>query len=439
MKHKYPILTMAMSLRNKFILFIIVIHSVAVALSFFVFRENKLLFLAAEFFVLISLAICWSLYRELIQPMRLMLRGIDAIRDQDFNVKFTHTGRPEVDQLIGVYNQMIDHLRQERVAQQEQHYFLDKLIKTSPTGILILDYDGHIVNANPRLLELCKMDARDIARKPLHEVHHPFFSTLARMDAGESKVLTPDGLHTYKIRKAQFIDRGFPCTFAQIEELTLEILQAEKRSYGKVIRMMAHEVNNSIGAVNAILDTALQLQEGDTELKEALAVAIERNEHLSRFMRNFADVIRLPAPRKENIDLNELLRKAGQLMEYKARAAGVTLVFELAPGPFYVSADAGQLEQVLINALKNALESIAGDGRIVLRTSAQPRLLCIEDNGRGIAPQDRERLFTPFFSTKEHGQGIGLTVAREILSAHGWTFSLATGQDGLTRFAVSGI
>ncbi len=73
---------MAMSLRNKFILFIIVIHSVAVALSFFVFRENKLLFLAAEFFVLISLAICWSLYREPIQPMRLMLRGIDAIRDQ---------------------------------------------------------------------------------------------------------------------------------------------------------------------------------------------------------------------------------------------------------------------------------------------------------------------------------------------------------------------
>jgi signal transduction histidine kinase len=365
-----------------------------------------------------------------------MLRGIDAIRDQDFNVKFTPTGRPETDQLIDVYNQMIDHLRQERIAQQEQHYFLDKLIKTSPTGILILDYDGHVVNANPRLLELCKLNARDLIRKPLAELGHPFFEAIAQMNSGESKVLSPDGMHTYKIRKAQFIDRGFPCTFALVEELTLEILQAEKRSYGKVIRMMAHEVNNSIGAVNAILDTALQLEEKDTELAAALAVAIERNEHLSHFMRNFADVIRLPAPHKENIDLNELLRKAGQLMEYKARAAGVTLAFELEPGPFYVQADAGQIEQVLVNALKNALESIAGNGRIVLRTTLQPRQFCIEDNGRGIAAKDREKLFTPFFSTKENGQGIGLTIAREVLSAHGWPFSLATAEDGITRFTV---
>ncbi|MBL7793661.1 MAG: HAMP domain-containing protein [Saprospiraceae bacterium] len=425
-----------MKLSAKFILFIVVIHAVTITLSFFIFKENKLLFLVAEFFILLSLAISWSLYNELIRPLQLLLRGADAIKDRDFNVKFVKTGKFEMDQLIEVYNHMIDQLRLERTTQQEQHYFLEKLIQTSPTGIILFDYDGFIAAMNPRALEWTALQREKVKRRPLSDFTHPVFQAIGELKTGESKTITLEGPRTLKIQKAQFVDRGFPCDFVMIEELTAEILEAEKRSYGKVIRMMAHEVNNSIGAVNSILDTTLQLQAPDSEVKPALQVAIERNEHLSHFMRNFADVIRLPAPIKAHVDLNELLRKVTQLMSFSAKNAGVYLELSVPHPPLQAWADAGQIEQVLVNVIKNAIEASAKNGTVSIALTSNPRQLTVANNGQPIPKEVEDKLFTPFFSTKNGGQGIGLTLAREILTAHGWPFSLKSDPDGWTRFAV---
>lgn len=425
-----------MKLSTKFILFIVVIHAVTIALSFYVFRENKFVFLASEVLILVSLAVCWSLYDELIRPIHLLLRGLDAIRDRDFNVKFVKTGKFETDQLIGVYNQMMDQLRQERTLQQEQHFFLQKLVQTSPTGIILLDYDEHIATINLRALELSGLTEQKVIGKSLSDFQHPVFDAIQALETGASKLVTLSGPQTLKIQKAQFIDRGFPCTFVMLEELTVEILEAEKKAYGKVIRMMAHEVNNSIGAVNSILDTTLQVQTDRSDIAQALQIAIERNEHLSLFMRNFADVIRLPEPRLENIDLHPLLQKTVQLMEHKARTSDVQILLELSPEPLLIRADTGQLEQVLINIIKNAIEAIPDKGTVRIKTTAFPKTLEIADNGTGISKAQEEKLFSPFFSTKNGGQGIGLTLAREILTAHGWSFSLRTEGDGWTVFWV---
>lgn len=428
-----------MKLSAKFILFIVVIHAVTIALSFYVFRQNKILFLVSEFFILLSLAVSWSLYQELIRPLQLLVRGTDAIKDRDFNVKFVKTGKYEMDKLITVYNEMIDQLRTERTTQQEQHFFLEKLVQTAPTGIILLDFDDNIDTINPKALEWTSYgyDAQALKGKAVAGLSHPVFQTIASLNTGASKTIKLPNAKTFKIQKSQFIDRGFPRSFVMIEELTAEILEAEKRSYGKVIRMMAHEVNNSIGAVNSILDTTLQLHTGAPEIRDALAIAIERNEHLNHFMRNFADVIRLPEPRQEVFDLHVLLKKVAQLMEYKARERAVVFEWDLAEAPLPVQADAGQLEQVLINVVKNALESIGEAGVIRFQTTSRPAQLTIADTGRGIPKALEDKLFSPFFSNKAGGQGIGLTLAREILSVHGFPFSLRTGEDGLTRFEVT--
>lgn len=433
-----------MKLRTKFILFICVIHALTIGLSYLVFRQNEWLFLAAEIVILISLVICWSLYRELIQPLQLLVRGIDAIHDQDFNVKFVKTGRYEMDRLIAVYNQMIDQLRTERTRQQEQHFFLEKLVDTAPMGIIILDYDDRMVNINPKAQAWLELTTKTnqhpgpgaLIGTPVSGSSHPVLQAIAALNNGESKTMAFDGAHTLKIRKAQFIDQGFARAFATLEELSADILAAEKRSYGKVIRMMAHEVNNSIGAINSILDTTLQLHTGSPEVGEALQVAIERNDHLNHFMRNFADVIRLPEPHLATFDLHELLRKTAQLMEYKARDRQIQFQWALAAEPLLIRADAGQLEQVLINVIKNALEAIGSDGVITFTTAHYPAQLVIADNGRGLPAGAEEQIFTPFFTNKNGGQGIGLTLAREILGAHEFTFSLRTEGDGWTRFAI---
>ena len=427
-----------MKLSTKFILFIAIIHSVTIALSFIIFQQNKLLFIASEFFILLSLAVCGSLYLELIRPLQLLTRGVDAIRDRDFNVKFVETGRYEMDKLIGVYNQMIDQLRTERTAQQEQHFFLEKLIQTAPTGIVVLDFDDRIERLNPKALEWTGFSRREgeLIGRTLAQLEHPLFEAIRTLPGGGSQTLILPGAQTFKLQKSQFVDRGFPRNFVMIEELTAEILEAEKRSYGKVIRMMAHEVNNSVGAVNSILDTTLQLHEGSPEVADALRIAIERNEHLNQFMRNFADVIRLPEPRFETLDLHEILPKILRLMEHKARAQGTGIEWAPAATPLLIRADAGLLEQVLINVVKNALEACGKGGMLQVRTQARPLELCIANNGAPIPKVLEDKLFSPFFSTKAGGQGIGLTLAREILSAHGFSFSLRTGADGWTRFQI---
>jgi len=430
-----------MKLRTKFLLFVIILHAVALALSFYIFKQNKIFFIASEVLILISVFISWKLYNELIQPLNMLMQGTDAIKDRDFNVKFVKTGKYEMDELINVYNYMIDELRKERTKQEEQHFFLEKLIQTSPTGIIILDFEDHVQQINPKTLELLNLDEMDVKGKSLHEINHPVAQQIIQLKSGESKTITLSGSATYKIQKSHFIDRGFPWHFIMIEELTAEILAAEKKAYGKVIRMMAHEVNNTIGPVNSILESALKANElwkekKNYSLQTALQVAVNRNHNLNLFMRNFADVVRLPEPNKKTIDLTQLIRSVAKLMELKAGEKQIQFDYKLADVPFFISADAQQMEQVLINVVKNAIESIEEKGTITFEANLQKRSLTITDTGKGISAHIAENLFSPFFSTKKDGQGIGLTLVREILLNHGFEFSLKTVAEKQTEFLI---
>jgi two-component system nitrogen regulation sensor histidine kinase NtrY len=430
-----------MKLRTKYILFVSILHIVALVLSYFIFKENKVLFIVSELFVLLSVLISIQLYKQLLQPLQLLMQGADAIKDRDFNVKFLPTGKYEMDKLIGVYNQMIDELRTERTRQEQQHFFLEKLIHTSPTGILILDYDDRIQEINPKAVKLLGLAENDVRGKSLEEIQHPVITQIKSLGSGESGTITHQGVNTYKIQKSHFVDRGFARHFVMIEELTVEILAAEKRAYGKVIRMMAHEVNNTIGPVNSILDSALKKaalweHEETSVLKNAMQVAHDRNTNLNLFMRNFADVVRLPEPVKRRIDLHKVLQSVGELMEGMANARQVQLVYDFAQGPFIIEADKQQLEQAFINIIKNAMEAIEGKGSVTLSTNLSSRKLAITDTGHGIAPTVGEQLFSPFYSTKKDGQGIGLTLVKEILLNHRFEFSLQTVEPGKTVFEI---
>jgi len=425
-----------MRLRTKYILFVALLHIVALVLSYFIFREFKILFIVSEVFIIISLIIAWQLYIELIQPINLLMQGTDAIKDRDFNVKFLVTGKFEMDQLIMVYNRMIDELRHERTKQEQQHLFLEKLINTSPMGILILDFDQLIHQANPKALELLGMGEKEILKKSINEIDHPVMQQINSLVSGKAKTFTINNGITFKIQKSQFVDRGFPRQFVMIEELTIEILEAEKKTYGKVIRMMAHEVNNTIGPVNSILQSTLQSAAFTERFSHALQEAIERNNNLNHFMRNFADLVRIPLPEKRTIDLIPLLKRVADLMQLKAGERNICIKFQFESPNLMVNADGQQLEQIFINIIKNAQEAIPDEGMITLVTITHPKQLIIRDNGSGLPAESEELLFTPFFSTKKDGQGIGLTVIREILLNHGFVFSLKTVSPGATEFRI---
>lgn len=429
-----------MKLRTKYILFVFILHLVTLVLTYFIFEADKILFLVAEVFIVISIMISWNLYRQLIQPMKSLMVGLDAIKDRDFNIKFSPTGKYEVDQLIDVYNQMIDQLRTERTLQEQQHFFLEKLIYTSPTGIIILDYDDQVQQVNPKALQILNLSDEGLVGNPLRDLNNELLAHIITLKSGEARVVKYQGASTYKIQKSHFVDRGFPRHFVLIEELTAEILAAEKNVYGKVIRMMAHEVNNTIGPVNSIIQSTLKIddlwQTKNELLKEALQVALDRNQNLNLFMRNFADLVKLPVPNKKQLELQSFVRSIVKLMEIKANEYTVELLIQSPETPIYILADEQQMEQALINIVKNAIEAISKNGRVVITIEDLGQQLIISDNGSGISLQQSEQLFTPFYSTKKDGQGIGLTLVREILINHGFGFSLKTLGADQTEFRI---
>lgn len=433
-----------MTIKAQYLIFVLLIHALLAFLAFRLLWEQKVYFYLLEIGLLLSLYLAYRLYRAFVQPLAFISQGVAAIRERDFSVKFLPTGRREMDQLIEVYNQMIDNIRQERVQAREQHYFLQKLLTETPIGILTLDYDERLTDINPAGRQLLSLDDQALGQ-PLSALTHPLLRTVGDWPRGQSKVVALDGGRRYRVEVAEFVDRGFPRKFLLIQELSQEILEAEKRAYGKVIRMMAHEVNNSIGAINSLLDTLLSglgaagspTPDGwADDARTSLPLMLERNERLNHFMRRFAEVVRIPQPQPERCDLRRLLRDMHGLLLSRAQAAGVTLELDESSQPCWVFVDPQQIEQVVVNAVKNAWESTGPGGRIQLLASAHPAGFIIADNGPGLDDEAAERLFTPFYSNKTAGQGIGLTLSREILLNHGATFSLRTEPDGWTRLRV---
>jgi nitrogen fixation/metabolism regulation signal transduction histidine kinase len=431
-----------MKLRLKFIVFISILHIILVLLSLRLLREYKLLFMGIELLILVSVIISIYLYKSFIRPLNLISAGIESLKDKDFNTKFVKVGQGEMDDLIDVYNRMIDELRTERVKIKEQHYFLNKLIDASPSGIIVLDFEDRVSHLNPSALSLLNSGGKEIVGKRLTEISGILPRKLSDLQEGESAILNIDGLHSYKCRKSHFLDRGFQHHFIMIEELTEEILKTEKRAYGKVIRMMSHEVSNSIGAINSILSSSLNYRdqlnpEDKNDFENAVKVAIERNSRLSQFMTNFTDVVKIPQPVKESHDINKLLNTVKVLMDPLCQDRNIVINMDHTESPLPVEMDIRQMEQVVVNILKNSIESIGENGEIKIRVEGKPAgKLLIIDNGKGIPSEVQRNIFTPFFSTKMDGQGIGLTVVREILINHGFDFALETKNDGFTDFSI---
>lgn len=430
-----------MSLKFKYIFFIIILHIVLITLTYFLLKDNLWYFIASEILVFLSLFFSYLLYKSFIRPIDLMHSGMDAIADKDFSVKYLTTGSTEVDHLVDVYNGMIDTLREERTMISEQSHFIQKIIEVTPIGIIIMDYDGKISTVNPAARKQLGISyAAKVEGKLIADYQSEIIDALIKSDVGIPEVITIKGMDKYKVQINEVIHQGFKRKFILIDDLSSELLKTEKDAFGTIIRMMAHEVNNSMGAINSILDTVVEFGfegQGDQELKESLLVARKRNVGLSQFMDNFASLLRLPPPTKKKIDLARLLKKTGQLFVHNALEKNITITFEIPNLVVTVIADAILLEQAISNMIKNAIEAIGEDGEVKIFCADNSPRFTISDNGSGISDKVAQKLFTPFFSTKTTGQGVGLMLIRDVLQSHNVTFNLSTDQiTGWTHFEV---
>ncbi len=389
------------------------------------------------------------LHAKVVLPIRAVGDGMDMLRSQDYATTLAPVGQPDADRVVELYNALMHRLKKERLKLEERDNFLSLVMEVTPIGFVVLDYDMRIVSVNPaarRLLEL--PDDYSPTHRPLSELSAKMPFKLEDLIEGESRTWRLPTAQVRRITRMRFFDRSFSRLFFSIESLTEEVCSAEKEAYEKLIRLIAHEVNNStagiIGVLNTIGDAADDTPPAiESDTLEAIAVCRDRCMAMNRFITRFAEVVKLPEPTLSDVDLVPLCERCLTLMQPMAVTAAVELRMQKGQAPCRVRCDNEQIEQVVINMLRNAIESFAPVDEAqaretrVVSISLDRRSLIVEDNGAPISQEVATRLFTPFFSTKPNGQGIGLVVIREVLLHHGWAFSLATDSDGWTRFRCS--
>ena len=401
-------------------------------------RLNMIYFYIGEGLVLFILCYLPFFYRKIVKPLNSIGSGMELLREQDFSSRLSPVGQYEADRIVNVFNRMMEQLKNERLRLREQNNFLDLLIKASPMGVILTTLDEDLSELNPMAQKMLGVRQEDVLGKKMNEIDSPLAAELANVPKGETATVRLNDSNIYRCTHSSFIDRGFQHPFFLIESLTDEVMKAEKKAYEKVIRMIAHEVNNTTAGITSTLDTveqALSTEEGMDDICDVMRVCIERCFSMSRFITRFADVVKIPEPTLTPVDLNDLAFTCKRFMEGMCTDRNIKLRLEIDETLKEVKMDASLFEQVLVNIIKNAAESIEKDGEIIVRTLS-PAIVEVVDNGKGISKETEAKLFSPFFSTKPNGQGIGLIFIREVLMRHGCTFSLRTYADGLTRFRI---
>ena len=429
-----------MKLKSLFFILAFLLAVVWAVLLFIATKENGWRFYLIEGLITLSLVYLVYFYRKVIKPLNSIAGGMDLLRAQDFSSRLAPVGQREADRIVQVFNRMMDQLKEERLRLREQNHFLDLLISASPMGVIILTLDEKISMTNKAALEFMDEGPEEnLIGKGMDELNGTLAEELKRLAKGATETIRLSNSRIYRCSRLSFIDRGFAHPFYLIESLTSDVMKAEKKAYEKVIRMIAHEVNNSVAGIASTLDTvndALQTIDDTEDLQEVMKVCIERSFSMSRFITNFADVVKIPEPQLEEVSLNDRVFACKRFMENVCQSRDIDLQMNLCEENPTVSIDTSLFEQVLINIIKNAAESIGEKGCITIRTSVSPLMLEIGDTGQGISKETETMLFTPFFSTKPNGQGIGLIFIREVLMKHNCNFSLRTYPDGITRFRI---
>lgn len=384
--------------------------------------------------------VAWAVvYRRVRRPLRSIANGAELLRARDFGSRLPHVGNRDADKIIDMFNQMMTALKEERLRLREQNHFLDLLIEVSPMGIIQLDPADvkiitHANNAAASMLD--SREASLLAGSVLSDVPGQLASEISTLKPDEVRTVRLNNAMIYRCSRFSFMERGIRHPFILVESLTDEVRQAERKSYEKVLRMIAHEVNNSLAGIISVSETVAECTE-DSDLKEALTAGAQRGKDLGAFISQLAKSVKIPAPNCVETDLPAMLLNLSPMLEALCAKTGAKFSYIPPGGPLQVSLDPILIEQVITNIVKNGAESAGQGGEVELAVDASSRTLTVTDNGPGLSAESASMLFTPFYTTKAQGQGLGLLVVSEILNAHGLKFSLATGPDALTRFTVN--
>jgi two-component system nitrogen regulation sensor histidine kinase NtrY len=414
------------------------------------------LYLAIPLSLAISLALALWLAHRAVHPwtstIKALKDGVASLRDHDFSLSISRSANDELGELVTAYNSLGSVLRRERLDLHQRELMLDTVIQTSPLALVLTNADARIVFSNIAARQLLNSGRKleglhlsgvlDSAPQPLRDAIAGGTDTLFTVQEGNEA-------NVFHVSQRRFTLNAQPHRLVLLKQLTREIAAQEVAVWKKVIRVIAHELNNSLAPISSLANSGLMLTRAAAHadlgshspasgeaapasaqaspdaarLERVFTTIADRAAHLATFIDGYARFAKLPKPRMVTVDWRHFIGRLEGSAPFRLTAA-------LPEAP--VTFDASQLEQVMINLLKNAAESGSPPDSIevAVRAVGEGWLIEVADRGSGLSEDALRDALIPFYSTKPSGTGLGLTLCREIIEAHGGRLSIANRPGG---------
>jgi len=408
--------------------------------------------------VVLGIILVWrvvNLYNYVNITNRKLVRFLESVRYDDFSVRFSaNQSDSTFRELSKQFNEVLDAFRQVRADKEANSQYLQTIVQHVNTGLIAFDESGRVElinNAALRLLGLYRLKVI----KDLQEDNPELQALLLNLSSGGSVLYQAAVDRQLSITGTAIRMRGKLIKLVAIQNIQSELENKELEAWQNLTRVLRHEIMNSVTPIASLVSTMRdivqqEIQEtghaGSSEtwqdLNEALEVVENRTNGLMNFVNAYRTFTSIPKPILNPVLVLPLVQRIASLFAPTLQDKNIRLTWDIQPADLRLLLDQDQIEMVLINLIKNAVEILEGrpNARIEIKSSvdqtAQKAVLEVCDNGPGIEPNALEQIFIPFFTTKEDGTGVGLSLSRQILQMHSGVLSVESQLGHGARFSL---
>lgn len=431
--------------------------SIAIAASVAAALAKEAQMALAFLFGMVAIGMAFSLFRYVNDTNRRLARFFESVRYSDFAIRFS-SAKDKGDSFAEVnrqFNEVLEAFRQTRAEKEANLLFLNTIVQHLSAGILVFDTQSSVLVSNSAAFQLLGV----YRLNHLHDLpeRHKALSQFVQNLSSKGKMLyQPETNRQLAVQGVSVSLQGRAVRLLTLQNIHPELQRKEVDAWRNLTRVLRHEIMNSVTPIVSLVETAQEIVKLDlpqnaatADLTEALEVVALRSRGLVNFVEAYRSFSAIPQPKLEDISAKNLLERVVQLALSENKTLNIKIESFVQPEALRIQADAGQLEMVLINLLKNAREAIVlaasakdatpNSPRITLRAGSDPKgrpFIEVEDNGPGIPAELLEEVFIPFFTTKSTGTGVGLSISKQIMQLHGGDIRVSTGTGGGARFVL---